>query len=225
MNVHVSYKAGKTPAVEREFQHQLQKLQRRLRGFKPDLMHFHAVVEQENNRSASTSLNLRLPSGQMAAQKAGENSLAAVKSAFADLLSQVTKHKELLRGNWTRKSDYTAGRSQANSNATLAVPSTVASLNTEKQTLHQDAASHDGSSANLEVWLSANLRRLEEFVDRELQFQVEADRIRDDQITREEVIDEVIVSALSQEDGRAQLLSLKAGFTGWLYRPSCGSSP
>ena len=212
MNVHVSYKTGKTLEVEREFQHQLQKLQRRLRVFKPDLMHFHAVVEQENNRSASTSLNLRLPSGQMAAQKAGENSLAAVKSAFADLLSQVTKHKELLRGNWTRKSDYTAGRSQANSNATLAVPSTVASLNTEKQTLHQDAASHDGSSANLEVWLSANLRRLEEFVDRELQFQVEADRIRDDQITREEVIDEVIVSALSQEDGRAQLLSLESWF-------------
>src|SRR5438876_748767 len=114
MNVHVSYKAGKTPAVEREFQYQLQKLQRRLRVFKPDLMHFHAVVEQENNRSASTSLNLRLPSGQMAAQKAGENSLAAVKSAFADLLSQLTKHKELLRGHWTGKSERTDGRSRTN---------------------------------------------------------------------------------------------------------------
>ena len=78
MKVHVSYKAGKTPDVEREFQHQLQKLERRLQVFKPDLVSFHAIVEQENHRSASTSLNLRLPSGQMAAQKSGENALAAV---------------------------------------------------------------------------------------------------------------------------------------------------
>src|SRR4029077_10013088 len=110
MNVHVSYKAGKTPDVEHEFQHQLQKLQRRLHVFKPDLVNFHAIVEQENSRSASTSLNLRLPSGQMAAQKSGENALAAVKSAFADLMSQVTKHKELLRGHWTRKSTRRGGR-------------------------------------------------------------------------------------------------------------------
>ena len=103
MNVHVSYKAGKTPEVEREFHHQLHKLQRRLQIFKPDLVHFHAVVEQENNRSAGTSLSLRLPSGQMASQKSGENALASVKSAFADLFSQLTKHKDLLRGHLTGK--------------------------------------------------------------------------------------------------------------------------
>ena len=104
MNVHVSYKADKTSDVEREFHHQLQKLERRLQVFKPDLVHFHAIVEQLNSHSASTSLNLRLPSGQMAAHGAGENALAAVKSGFADLLSQVTKHKDLLRGHWTRRS-------------------------------------------------------------------------------------------------------------------------
>src|SRR5256885_429632 len=110
MNVHVSYKAGKTPEVEREFQHQLRKLERRLQVFKPELVHFHANVDQENNRLASASLKLRLPSGQMAAQRSGENALAAVKSAFSDLLSQVTKHKELLRGHWTRKSLRREGR-------------------------------------------------------------------------------------------------------------------
>src|ERR1051326_7840346 len=104
MKVHVSYKAGKTPDVEREFQHQLEKLERRLQVFKPDLVSFHAILEQENHRSASTSLNLRLPSGQMAAQKSGESALAAVKAAFAGLLSQLNKHKELLRGQWTRQS-------------------------------------------------------------------------------------------------------------------------
>lgn len=102
MNVHVSYKAGKTPEVEREFHNQIQKLRRRLQVFKPDLVHLRAFVEQENSHRASSSLNLRLPSGQMAAQRSGGNALAAVKAAFADLLTQVTKHKELLRGHWTQ---------------------------------------------------------------------------------------------------------------------------
>jgi len=213
MNVHISYKAGKTLEVEREFQHQLQKLQRRLRVFKPDLMHFHAVVEQENTRSASTSLNLRLPSGQMAAQKSGENSLAAVKSAFADLFSQVTKHKDLLRGHWTAKSERSDGRGRAN-DAVFQLPSAIGSKDKDKTEpmLQQDRAVRDVAAARLETWLSANLRGLEEFVDRELRFQVEAERIRDDQITREEVIDEIIVSALSQDDRRTQLLSLESWF-------------
>lgn len=69
MHVHVSYKAGKTPDVEREFQTQIQKLQRRLQVFKPDLVHLHAIVDQESSRGVITSLNLRLPSGQMTSQK------------------------------------------------------------------------------------------------------------------------------------------------------------
>src|SRR5438270_8185473 len=110
MNVHVSYKAGKTPDIEREFKHQIQKLEPRLQVFKPDLVHLHALVEPDNDRGVSASLNLRLPSGQMAVQRSGENALAAIKSAFADLISQVTKHKDLLRGQWTRKSLRRAGR-------------------------------------------------------------------------------------------------------------------
>ncbi len=211
MNVHVSYKAGKTPDVEHEFQHQLQKLQRRLHVFKPDLVNFHAVVEQENSRRAITSLNLRLPSGQMAAQKSGENALAAVKSAFADLMSQVTKHKELLRGHWTRKSTRRGGREH------LVPPEppvkAAGGLPPAKPVTHVVAPKTDGAAlSSIETWVSANLPKLEDFVDRELEFQVNAERIREGQITREEVIDEVIVSALSQEDGKTQLLSLESWF-------------
>ena len=213
MNAHVSYKAGKTPDVEREFHHQLQKLQRRLHVFKPDLVHLRAVVEQETSRKASTSLNLRLPSGQMAAQRSGENALAAVKSAFADLFSQVTKHKDLLRGHWTRKATRRATR-EAVEQPLLEVgplqPSRAEALPSGEPHL---VVKGDGAGvSNIETWLSANLKKLEEFVDGELRFQVEADRIREDQVTREEVIDEVIVSALSQEDGKTQLLSLESWF-------------
>jgi RNA polymerase sigma factor (sigma-70 family) len=220
MNVHVSYKAGKTPDVEREFQHQIQKLQRRLQVFKAELVQLNAIAEQENGHRATMSLNLRLPSGQMAVQRSGENALAAVKSAFADLLSQVTKHKDMLRGQWTRKSLRRAGRERLT--AMPAIEPMPVKGNGEKRTQVHRAVSprkpvsaaktDEAAVADVELWLSANLRKLEEFIDQELRFQVETDRIREDQITREEVLDEVIVSALSQEDGKTQLLSPESWF-------------
>ncbi|HEX3153512.1 MAG TPA: sigma-70 family RNA polymerase sigma factor [Candidatus Angelobacter sp.] len=221
MNVHVSYKAGKTPDVEREFKHQIQKLEPRLQVFKPDLVHLHAVVESDNRRGTSVSLNLRLPSGQMAAQRSGENALAAIKSGFADLISQLTKHKELLRGNWTRKSLRRAGRevltqmplppdsAPAGTNG-KAHPETRRAVPTQ---MRPPAAQTDEAAvADVELWLSANLSKLEEFIDQELNFQIESDKIRENQITRDEVVDEVIVSALSHEGGRRELLSTESWF-------------
>ncbi len=64
----------------------------------------------------------------------------------------------------------------------------------------------------MELWLSANLRSLEAFIDQELNFHVESEQVREDQITRDEVIDEVIVSALSHEDSRQPLLPLESWF-------------
>jgi RNA polymerase sigma factor (sigma-70 family) len=221
MNVHVSYKAGKTPDVEREFKHQIQKLEPRLQVFKPDLVYLHAVVEPDNDRGISASLNLRLPSGQMAVLRSGENALAATKSAFADLISQVTKHKELLRGHWTRKSLRRAGRERLTQ---MPIPTEAAIARGNGKAhpeLHRavraempaPAAKTDSAAvADVELWLSANLRKLEEFIDQELRFQVESDQIREDQITREEVIDEVIVSALSHEGGKRELLSPESWF-------------
>src|SRR6476661_5148971 len=220
MNVHVSYKAGKTPDVEREFQHQIQKLQRRLQVFKPELVQLNAIAEQENSHRATMSLNLRLPSGQMAVQRSGENALAAVKSAFADLLSQVTKHKDMLRGQWTRKSLRRSGRERLTTiPASELLP---AKGNGEKRLqIHRVATppkpvpaakTDEAAVADVELWLSANLRKLEEFIDQELRFQVESDRVREDQITREEVLDEVIVSALSHEGGKRELLSPESWF-------------
>jgi RNA polymerase sigma factor (sigma-70 family) len=221
MNVHVSYKAGKTPDVEREFKHQIQKLEPRLQVFKPDLVYLHAVVEPDNDRGISASLNLRLPSGQMAVQRSGENALAATKSAFADLISQVTKHKELLRGHWTRKTLRRAGRERLTQ---MPMPTEAATIRgngkahtqtrrPDASQIRQPAAQTDGAAvADVELWLSANLRKLEEFIDQELNFQVESDQIREDQITREEVIDEVIVSALSHEGGKRELLSPESWF-------------
>ena len=221
MNVQISYKTGKSPQVEREFLHQVQKLERRLQVFKPELVQFHAILDQENSRRAGLSVNLRLPSGQLAAQGSGENALAAVKAAFADLFSQLTRHKELLRGHLTRKALRKEGRERLAHVTTRTVRTQSDGdrhggqhrAGTGERTARASAAKTDGAViADVEIWLSANLRKLEEFIDQELAFQVESDRIREDQITREEVVDEVIVSALSQEDGKAHLLSLESWF-------------
>jgi RNA polymerase sigma factor (sigma-70 family) len=159
----------------------------------------------------------------MAVQRSGENALAAVKSAFADLLSQVTKHKDMLRGQWTRKSLRRSGRERLTQMPALETAARPLRTNggkhaqadrvaTPPKPVAPTAKTDEAAVADVELWLSANLRKLEEFIDQELRFQVEAERIREDQITREEVLDEVIVSALSQEDGKTQLLSPESWF-------------
>jgi len=46
MNVHISFKAAKHPTVENEIDSQLEKLQRRVQVFRPDLVHLKCVVDQ-----------------------------------------------------------------------------------------------------------------------------------------------------------------------------------
>ncbi|HYX53814.1 MAG TPA: sigma factor-like helix-turn-helix DNA-binding protein [Candidatus Limnocylindrales bacterium] len=205
MNIHVSYKSGKTPDVEREFQVQIQKLERRLRVFNPDLIHLKAIVDAENAEGASTSINLRLPSGQLAAQKSGAALVPAVKAAFADIVSQLTRHKELLRGDWARKRRQ-AGRGEV---IEPAVPfeQTFASVPAQEQPM-AGAPQHanGGGNSELQSWISANIGKLNDFIEQELRFRIANGQIREDHIAPEEVLDEVMVTALSQEDGGTSLL-------------------
>src|SRR6476620_2632574 len=111
MNVHISYKVHKTPDIEKEINHLIEKLGKRLQVFRPELVHLKSVIEQNSPREGTTvSLNLRLPSGQMAVQESASSATAAVKAAFDDLLQQLTKHKDLLRSShkwprWRRGAD------------------------------------------------------------------------------------------------------------------------
>lgn len=208
MNVHISYKTGKTPEIEREFQHQLKRLETRLQIYKPDLVHFHAIIDKLNSHGISISLNLRLPSGQMAIQAAGENIISAIKAAFTDLLSQVTRHKDLLRGQWNRKGRRVLGHK----------PTEAASIPFMQSSVPFGATStgvlHDGVSSEFRSWINASLPRLQAFIERELQYRIAAGQMRDGLITPEEVLDEVIVKVLSQEETKPQTLSLES----WLNR-------
>src|SRR5712692_4962128 len=113
MNVHISYKVHKTPDIEKEINHHIEKLRKRLQVFRPELIHLKGSVEQNSVREGtSVSLNLRLPSGQMAVQESASTASTAVKKAFDDLLQQITKHKDLLRSShkWPRLRGMANGR-------------------------------------------------------------------------------------------------------------------
>jgi RNA polymerase sigma factor (sigma-70 family) len=209
MNVHVSYKAGKTPEVEREFQIHIHKLERRLQAFNPDLVHFHAIVDQQNGQGPSTSLNLRLPSGQLAVQKSGDTLVAAIKTAFSDLTSQFKKHMDMLRGDWSRKRRQT-GRGQV-------IEPSVPFEQTLASVPPQDRAT-DGAPPNvgndLETWFNANLPRLKQFIENELDYRTNSGQLREDQVSPEEVLDEVMLSALSDGGTGSRFLSEESWFQG-----------
>ena len=202
MNVHISYRLHKTPAVEKDIQHQIEKLRKRLQVFRPELVHLKGMVEEVSAREGtSVSLNLRLPSGQMAAQTTATTAAAAVKTAFEDLLQQVNKHKELLRSThkWTRRAEGCFG-----------APQCLRALR---------ANSGCGISGNGFVRGRPLLRQRESFSPRTLcgagnLFPRASDQVVPDSISKEEVIDETIAAASAMARRNRSALALEP----WLYR-------
>ncbi len=201
MNVHFSYKDRKTPDVEKEINHLIEKLGKRLQVFRPELVHLKGLIEQNSAREGIVvSLNLRLPSGQMAVQKSASTAASAMKAAADDLLQQVSKHKDILRNShkWQR-------RRVADFRPEAQVPfeKTVAAVQVPT-----------ASSEDIRSYVNANLGRLERFVERELYFRESAEEIPPDSLTKEEVIDEAIARALGDGLEKPERLALEP----WLYR-------
>jgi DNA-directed RNA polymerase specialized sigma24 family protein/ribosome-associated translation inhibitor RaiA len=205
MNVHFSYRLHKIPAVEKDIQHQIEKLQKRLQVFRPELVHLKGVVEEISAREGiHVSLNLRLPSGQMAVQTAAPTAAAAVKSAFEDLLQQVKKHKDLLRSShkWQRGRRGNGGRAGTHVRE-VPFEQTIAAVFPPTV-----------SAEDVRSYVNVNLSRLERFVEREIYFREAQELIRRDTLTKEEVIGETIAAALSDSHEKPERLSLEP----WLYR-------
>ena len=201
MNVHISYRDHKTPDIEKEINHLIEKLNKRLQVFRPELVHLKGLIEQSSPREGTTvSLNLRLPSGQMAVQKSAASAAAAVKAAAEDLLQQISRHKDLLRSShrWAR-------RRVADFRPQSPVPfeKTVAAVQMPT-----------ASSDDIRSYVNANLGRLERFVERELYFREMAEEIVPDAVSKEEVIDEAIAWALGDGFDKPERLALEP----WLYR-------
>ena len=202
MNVHISYKVSKTPDLEKEFNQQIEKMGKRLQWFRPELVHLHAIIEEKNVREGPTvSLNLRLPSGQMAAKESGATPTAAIKAAFEQLVEQLTKHKDMLRSQhkWLRRRRVGATRPepQVPFEQTLAAvqPATI-------------------SGEDVTSFINANFGLLKRFIERQIRYRENLGQIRPDQVSSEEVIDEAVANALDNGQEKPELVSLEP----WLYR-------
>ncbi len=202
MNVHITYKLPKTPDLEKEFKQQIEKVRRRLQVFRPDLMHLRATIAETNARQGfSVSLDLKLPSGDIAARESAPTAAAAIKTAFDQLTEQVAKHKDHLRGQWQWQRRRRVGRTrpqpQVPFEATLAAvqPPTV-------------------SQEDITSYIDANFDRLFRFAEREIRYRENSGALRRDQVTPEEVVDEVVANALADGHERPERMGLEP----WLYR-------
>jgi len=206
MNVHFSYRDHRTADVEKEINHLIQKLGKRLQVFRPELVHLKGSIEQSSPREGTTvSLNLRLPSGQMAVQKSAQSASVAVKAAAEDLLHQIGKHKDLLRNSrkWPRRR--------------------VADFRPDSEARFEDTVAAVSmptiSGEDVRLFVNASLIRLERFVERELYFRETSEETPADSLTKEEVIDEAIARALGDGAEKPERLALEP----WLYRLALGA--
>jgi RNA polymerase sigma factor (sigma-70 family) len=154
MNVHISYKVSKTPDLEKLINQQEEKLGWYLQVFRPELVHLKGIVEENSAREGVVvSLNLRLPSGQMAAQESSATATAAIKAAFEAITEQLKKHKELLlnQHKWRRRRAPEMAAAEA-----AAFEQTVAAVKPETI-----------SAGDISSYVDMNLPRFKRFIQRE----------------------------------------------------------
>src|SRR5947208_5290135 len=201
MNVHITYKSHKTPDIDKEIQHWITKIERRLQVFRPELVHLKGTLEQNSPREGTVvSLNLRLPSGQMAAHESASAPTAAIKAAFSDLLEQIGKHKALLRSSHSWRRRRTLEGTPA---AEVPFEETFAAV-----------APQTATSDDIRSYLNANLRRLRLFVEREIYFRENSGDLEQGGVSIEEVLDEAVARALDEKIEKPDRIGLEP----WLYR-------
>ena len=201
MNVHISYQLPKTSDLEKEFNLHIEKLGRRLQIFRPELVHLHANIEMTRVREGIlVALNLRLPSGQLAAQNSAKEASQAIRAAFEGLTVQVVKHKDQLRSQHKRARRRSAGREQPE--AQVPFESTLAAV--QPPTV---------SDEDISAYVNANLARLSRYVERELRYRESLGLLQPEQLSAEEVVDEAVLNALGNGE-KPERLALEP----WLYR-------
>jgi len=203
MNVHFSYKIFKTCDLEKQVKHQLEKLNKYLQVFRPELVHLKGIAEESSAREGFVvSLNLRLPSGQMAAQEKSALAATAIKAAFDGLIEQVKQHKQLLRSKHKWNRHRTADRRAAE----------IASFENTVALVRPDAV----SPGDIASYIDVNLPKLQHFVERQIVYRESLGELLPDQVAPEDVVAEAIATALGDELEKPERIKLEP----WLYRLS-----
>ena len=212
MNVHFSYRISKTADLEKQVKHQLEKLNKYLQVFRPDLVHIKGIVEENSAREGFVvSLNLRLPSGQMAAQEKSPVAATAIKAAFDSLTEQLKRHKQVLRSKHKWMRHRTTDRRAAE----------IASFENTVAMVRPEAV----SSVDIASYIDVSLPRLEGFVERQIAYRESLGEFSPDQVAPEDVWPKPLPrrSATSWKSRSASRSN--PGFTAWPVRPSTASPP
>jgi RNA polymerase sigma factor (sigma-70 family) len=200
MNVHISYKISKTPDLENLINQQVDKLGRYLQVLRPELVHLRGILEENSAPPGfAVALNLRLPSGQMAAREDSSTVIGAIKAAFEDMAEQVKKHKQLLRNQhaWPRR------RGASGSVAgTVPFEGTVAAVKPDSV-----------SPGDISDYVNVNLPRLRRFIQRELNYRIDQGQLAPGQVEVEDVVGEAIARALGEQE-KPERMKLEA----WVHR-------
>ncbi len=201
MNVHFTYKLSKTADLENLINQRIEKLQKRLQVFRPDMVSLIGSVDEHPKMGFNVALNLRLPSGQLAARESADTAPAAIKSCFDSLKEQLAKHMDHLRAayKWPRRRR-PVGRTRAE--AQVPFEDTLAAVQADVV-----------SAQDINGWLNANLDKWQRFVERELRYRADNGQAYVRRISPEEVVSEAITQAL---DGRAERPE-KVTLEPWLY--------
>ena len=201
MNVHFSYRISKTADLEKQVKHQLEKLNKYLQVFRPELIHIKGIVEESSAREGFVvSLNLRLPSGQMAAQEKSPVAATAIKAAFDALTEQLKRHKQVLRSKHKWMRHRTTDRRAAE----------IASFENTVAVVRPAAV----SSVDIASYIDVSLPRLEGFVERQIAYRESLGELSPDQVAPEDVVAEAIATALSDELEKPERIKIEP----WLYR-------
>lgn len=202
MNVHFTYKLDKSPTAEHYLQSQIEKLGPRLHVFNPDMVSLRGSIEVAPKSGFIVALNLRLPSGQMAARSSEETLHGAIRIAFEDLTVQLRKHKDHLRSHY-RYPGVRGARPPIEPQARF--EDTVAAVKPDKV-----------SSVDVAGFVNAKLDRLRRYVERELASRVDNGQRRLQEVSVEEVVNEAIANALDEHCPRPEKVALEP----WLCRLS-----
>ena len=91
---------------EKEVDRSLQKLERLLKSYSPDLVQLHGSFDRHPRKTEfEFTLNLSLPTGTLHASGTSPEPRMSVKAAFGELSSQLKRHQSKLRKDyeWKRK--------------------------------------------------------------------------------------------------------------------------
>jgi ribosomal subunit interface protein len=112
MKIAISYKHVDSHAtVESEVDRHVEKLQKLLKSYSPDLVQLHGTFSKNPHKEEqSCTLNLSLPTGSLHATGTDAHVRVSCKRAFSELEAQLKKHQSRLRKDyeWKRKRPHPA---------------------------------------------------------------------------------------------------------------------